>query len=143
MYCTVDDLRGQVSERILISMTDDENERPETMTPLCLSRIEQAIKDAGGRIDAYCQGRYQVPFSPVPQVIRSLCVDIAVYNIFARRGFDEDSADKAVVTRYKDAIRFLEQLAAGRVTIGVPQPPPAQGVQIVSRPSIMGGLDNF
>jgi phage gp36-like protein len=114
------------------------------MTPEAERRVNQAIADAAGRIDGYLQGRYSIPLQPVPQLIRSLCVDIAVYNLFARRGFDEESADKAVVTRYRDAIRLLEQIAAGKVRIGANQPAPSHTVLFAQRPKAMrDGLDLF
>lgn len=133
MYCTLEDLLGQVSEQVLVGLTDDEG-----IGAVHVGRVEQAIADATARIDAYCQARYPVPFNPVPAVIRRLCIDIAVYNLFSRRGFREDSADEAVIRRYKDAIRMLEQIATGSVRIGAAQPPPSHGVAMVSRPRVFG-----
>lgn len=142
MYCTREDLTGQVSERILLSLVDDENAGE--MTPEAERRVEQAIADASSRIDGYLQARYPVPLQPVPQLIRSLCVDIAIYNLFARRGFDEESADKAVVTRYRDAIRLLEHIAAGKIQIGAQAPPPANTVMFAQRPKVMrDGLELY
>ncbi|OUM99981.1 MAG: hypothetical protein BAA04_01650 [Firmicutes bacterium ZCTH02-B6] len=142
MYCTREDLLGQVSEHVLLGLVDDENAGE--MTPEAEQRLEKAISDASGRIDGYLQARYPVPLNPVPRLIRSLCVDIAVYNLFARRGFDEESADKAVVTRYRDAIRLLEQIAAGKVRIGANTPAPAHTVLFAQRPKVMrDGLDLF
>lgn len=142
MYCAHEDLLGQISDSILLSLVDDE--RQGEWTPDATKRVEKAIADAGGRIDGYLQGRYPVPLQPAPQLVRSLCVDIAVYNLFARRGFDEDSADKAVVTRYRDAIRLLEQIAAGKISIGANRPAPAQTVIFAKRPKVMrDGLEMF
>lgn len=118
-YCSLEDLLAQVPESVLVSLTDDEGTGQVNQ-----GRIAQAIEDAQSEIDAYAQARYQVPFSPVPGVIWKIAVDITLYNLFSRRGFDEESADSVIVTRYKSAQKFLENLSRGVVTIGVSEPPP-------------------
>lgn len=139
MYATLSDLLGQVSERVLVSLTDDEG-----TGQIHTGRVEQAIADASARIDAYCQARYTVPFAPVPDVIRRLCVDIAIYNLFSRRGFEENSADEAIIRRYKDAVRMLEQIATGAIRIGAAAPAPSHTVRMTGRPRIFGSdLDAY
>jgi len=103
--------------------------------------VEGAIASASNVIDGYTQPRYPVPFpAPVPPVVLTIAVDLAVYNLFARRGFNEQSADKAVVDRYKAAIRLLERIQEGKAAIGMgtssePSAPPVP-VLVKSRPQI-------
>jgi phage gp36-like protein len=118
MYCTLDDLKKQVREEVLVALTDDASTGAVDQTV-----VDKAIADASAEIDAYAQGRYPVPFSPVPQVIGKIAVDMSLYNLFSRRGFDpEGSQDKVISERYKSAVRFLENLAKGLVQIGAAQP---------------------
>lgn len=135
MYCTVEDLLGQIPEPVLIQLVDDEDESPATLAdagPAMLGRINAAITAAADEINGYCMTRYPVPFSPVPGLIRKLAVDMALYNLFARRGYDEDSADRSVLDRYKYAVKTLEMIAKGTVTLGTPVPPAASEVDIRS-----------
>lgn len=128
MYCTLEDLKKQVREEVLVELTDDER-----LGQVNTERVNRAIEDASALIDSYASARYPVPLDPVPAVIRRVAVDIALYNLFSRRGFDEEkSADKAIVDRYKGALEFLELLAKGLVSIGVSQPPAEGGAAIRS-----------
>jgi phage gp36-like protein len=127
MYCTLDDLKKQVAEPVLVELTDDEG-----LGTINTERVGRAIEDATDLINSYAAARYQTPLNPVPGVIRKIAVDIALYNLFSRRGYDEESADKSVVDRYKAALTFLEQLAKGLVSIGVSQPPTEGGATIQS-----------
>jgi phage gp36-like protein len=126
-YCTLDDLRKQVPEDKLIQLTDDEG-----TGAIAEPIVDEAIENATAEVDAYAQSQYPVPFNPVPQIVRKFAVDIALYHLFSRRGFDtsDESADKIILQRYKDAVKFLENLAKGLVSIGpaaqaTPQPQPA------------------
>lgn len=132
-YCTLDDLKAQVEEAVLIRLTDDEGAGVVNQP-----RVDAALEAADGEIDSYCRAKYQTPFNPVPTVIRNVAVDISLYRLFSRRGFDPESADKIVADRYQGAIRFLEQLARGLVTIGAPAPPttPAVGIDVQGPPRV-------
>lgn len=118
-YCTLADIKDQVEESRLIQLTDDEG-----AGTIGTARVDKAIADAGEEIDGYVGSRYTVPLNPAPAILRKLAVDIAVCNLFARR----DKAPEGRVERYKTAIRFLEQVALGRISLGAADPdgtPPA------------------
>jgi len=75
--------------------------------------VDQAITDADAEIDGYLgAGGYTVPLDPAPTVIASLSADITRYRLH------DDLAPPAVRTRYEDARRMLEAIAAGRVSLG-------------------------
>jgi phage gp36-like protein len=120
-YCTLDDLKDQISEDELIQLTDDSGSGSVDM-----EKIHGAIASADALIDGYCGKHYKVPFSPAPPIIRDFSVIIAIYKLFARRqGAPEDRR-----TRYKDAVDFLKGVAKGENTLGVqpvPDPPGEDG----------------
>jgi phage gp36-like protein len=128
-YCALADILDQLEEQKLIQLTDDENLNPATIDsedPDCadiIARIDKAIADADAIIDSYCEGRYTVPLSPVPNRIRQIDVDVAIYNLYSRRsggGVPEIRSE-----RYKEVIRFLEKVAEGKITLGASTPAPA------------------
>ena len=80
--------------------------------------IEQAIDDADGEINGYLASRYPTPLNKVPKVINKYSKDIAVYNLFSRAGLDESERENNYLTRYKAAIKFLELVAKGTVSLG-------------------------
>ena len=113
MYCTVDDLRDQSSAEFLIRCTDDAG-----VGAIDQTVVEKKIIDAQTEIDSYCRAQYAVPFQAVPGLIKKIAVDIALYNLISKRGLDEESPDVILVKRYRDAVKLLENLAKGLVTIG-------------------------
>ncbi|MDA3832600.1 MAG: DUF1320 domain-containing protein [Spirochaetales bacterium] len=113
-YCDLDDLKEQIPEDELIGLSDDA-----AAGIVDESVISRAIADADAVVDAYCQGLYTVPLTPVPAMIRRVSVDIAIYNLYSRRG---DSAPDIRQDRYKEAVRFLEKVAAGKIGLGVTTP---------------------
>jgi phage gp36-like protein len=120
-YCTQTDLLEQISSKELISCTDDAN-----AGTVDTSAVDRAIADADAEIDGYCSGRYTVPFSPVPAIIRKLSVDIAVYNVYSRRRGAPESRKQ----RYDNAIAFLKSISSGEVSLGADDPePPTQNHQ--------------
>lgn len=76
---------------------------------------------AQGRIDSYLRGRYLLPLdSPYPpEVIDTECA-IAAYLFLSNRGFDpEQGANQNIVLRYKDAMKWLADLASGKINLGI------------------------
>lgn len=144
MYCTIDDLRKQSSNEFLIRCTDDAG-----TDEIDQAIVDEKINDAQTEIDSYCRAQYPVPFQVVPGLIRKLTVDITLYNLVSRRGFAEDSPDVILVKRYRDAVKLLENLAKGIVTIGPvaagdPSPQPQQATVVSSpRRFSRGSMEGF
>jgi phage gp36-like protein len=114
MYCSIQDIINRISEDVLIRLTDDKDTGMIDET-----KVNEAIEEAVGEIDAYAQSRYTLPFNPVPKIIKKLTVDLAIYSLFARRGLNADNnEDQVIIQQRKDAVKFLENLARGLITIG-------------------------
>lgn len=76
--------------------------------------VQRALGDAQAEIDGYLAGRYALPLATVPPVLERLACDVARYRLYERRPTDE------IRQRYEDAVRVLEQIARGTVTLGLP-----------------------
>lgn len=114
-YCTKVDLLLQISEAVLIQLTDDVD-----VGVVDDSVVTGAIGDADDEIDSYCGGRYSVPFVTIPGIIKKISVDIAIYNLYARRKGAPD--DRKI--RYDAAVRLLRDVSRGLVTLGADAPSP-------------------
>ncbi|MEW5804315.1 MAG: DUF1320 domain-containing protein [bacterium] len=112
MYSSIDDLKKIIPEQKLIQLTDDEN-----LGTINQDRITEAIKDADSEIDTYCEKLYEVPFSPVPQIIKKLSVDITAFNAYSRRP-EVVEIPETINARYVNAISLLRRIADGTVSIG-------------------------
>ncbi|RJR48281.1 MAG: DUF1320 domain-containing protein [Deltaproteobacteria bacterium] len=119
-YSTQDDLLTVISQGELAALTAESGEVPDSQV------VAEAIARADAEIDAACGVRYQVPFSPVPERVKSLSADLAVYHLYSRRGV----APEVRRQKYLDALAFLNQVAAGRATLaGSGDEPPAAARQ--------------
>ncbi len=127
-YCTLNDIEKCLDPSVLVYVTDDAG-----TGVVDEDKVTEAISKAGAEVESYCRASYTVPFDPVPDLIRSLTCDIAVYNLFARRGFREGTADVAVKDRYKNAIDRLKDISRGLASVatGTPEEPEAYTAPIV------------
>lgn len=112
-YCTQTDILEQISLNELVALTDDAGGGT-----VDASVVTRAIADADAEIDSYAASRYTVPFSPPPAIIRKTSVEIAVYNLFARRRGAPDHRKQ----RYDNAVKFLRSIANGEVSLGADAP---------------------
>mgnify|MGYP001585036095 CR=1 FL=1 len=118
MYSTLTDIKKLIPETAIIQLTDDENAGVVNQT-----RVDEAIAQADAEIDSYCGGKYSVPFATVPDIVKKISVDIAIYNLYSRR---VEEMPETRSDRYKNAIRQLEGIAKGNISIGeATEPTPA------------------
>lgn len=83
-----------------------------------LARIDDAVADADGLIDGFLRQRgHALPLSPVPRLVSVWSRAIARYNLHRNRRALE--SDDPVVRDYKDALRRLQQVADGKLQLGV------------------------
>lgn len=114
-YSLQTDIEEQISSGELIELTDDAG-----AGAVDSSAVSRAIADADAEIESYCSGRYPMPFSPVPPMIRKLSVDIAIYNLFSRRAILKLPEERQ--KRYDNAIRFLRDVSKGLISLGSDAP---------------------
>ncbi|HGF7190631.1 TPA: gp436 family protein [Vibrio cholerae] len=106
MYCTQADLESRFGADELADLTLGDT-----------AKIVQAIEDATALINGYIAGRCQLPLPTVPAVLVSLCADIARYRLY-----DEVlDAEHQAARRYQSAIKYLENVGTGRLSLGVPE----------------------
>jgi phage gp36-like protein len=113
-YCTQANILDRIDEATLITLTDEAGAGEVDDT-----KVAAAIADADATIDAYCQGRYTIPLSPVPSKIMQVSIDIALYNLYSQSDLEMPEIRK---DRNREAIRFLETAAAGKINLGAATP---------------------
>lgn len=80
--------------------------------------ITAARDDAGQLIDSYLRTRYTLPLADDQPVLRRLQRAITRHDLHRHRV----DKDHPISLAYRDAVRLLEQIAAGRVTLGAADP---------------------
>jgi len=114
-YSTIDDVRELLPEAEIVRLTDDEG-----LGVAGVSRVSEAIAQADSEIDGYCGGRYSVPVQPVPDLLKKLSVDMAIYNLYSRAVLVMPGAR---AERYRNAVRQLEGISRGLVFPGAAAQP--------------------
>lgn len=119
-YAAQTDMVTRFGESEVVAITD--RDLTGAIDPVVLAN---ALDTASAQMDTYLSGRYQLPLNPVPEFLVSVCCDITRYQLcVGGTRLSEDIRD-----RYRDALRFLEQAASGKITLGVT---PAGQVQPVN-----------
>lgn len=120
MYCTQTDLGSQISDADLLLLADDDGDG--AVDAAVLTKV---FTDVADLIDGYLAGRYSLPLNPVPEVLRTLSAQMSIYQLYARRTQGVPDHRQA---QYDAAIRYLEKLGEGKITLGPDDPsgnPPA------------------
>ena len=118
--------------------TDDAEYWTGEATAVCDGQIERAEN----MVDSYLQGKYTVPLTTVPDVIRDAVAELAAWYLVSRRGYNEDSADKSVRITYDARIKWLEKVNQEKINLGVSDPAPQSSVRVSAPPKIFK-LDKF
>lgn len=126
-YASHSDLSDRIGDAILTDISD--HDRDGTADAEVLDR---ALIDADSLIDGYVATRFSTPLDPVPNIVNTWAVSIALY--FLHR----DGAPSNVEKDYDDAIAALKDVAAGRIAlpveIGETAPEEQTGTTIASHP---------
>lgn len=106
-YATQDDMIERFGLQEVLQRTD--RERTGAIDVVALGR---ALDDADARIDGYLSGRYQVPLTTVPRLIVGIACDLARYFLY------DDIVTDGVKKRFDDAIKMLESISKGSISLG-------------------------
>jgi phage gp36-like protein len=106
-YCTQNNLETMIPVAELAELTSELGDIPDSTV------IAEIIDRVKAEIDSYVSMRYVTPFVAIPDIIKSLSVDMAIYHLYSRR-----SAIPLIrQTKYEDAIKFLQNVALGKSII--------------------------
>jgi phage gp36-like protein len=106
-YCSEEDLLKMIPQADLLDLTVDSGDVPDSFI------IEDAISKAEAEINSYLGVKYVVPLSPVPDQVKALAVDLALYHLYSRRNLVPPVRQQ----RYEDAVASLKQVVAGKMVI--------------------------
>lgn len=103
-YATTTDLAKYCTSKVFAAVTTQQ---------------QQAALDAASAVaDGYLAAQFTLPITGTltQDLVRQVC-NIAAYDLITQRGYNpEAGADANWRLRYEDAIRWLEQVAAGKVS---------------------------
>jgi len=106
LYCNKQSLIDRFSEDELIQLTDRTN-----LGVINDDVLNRAIKDASTEMDGYLS-RFNYSADNLPTTLEPLACNIARYYLY------DDAPTDHITTRYDNAIKYLEKLNKGTLTIG-------------------------
>lgn len=77
--------------------------------------LDGGLAEADAEINPYLQPKYMLPLPVVPRIIVGMACDIARYRLCGGAVTETDE----IRNRYKDAIKFLERVSRGEISLGL------------------------
>ena len=134
-YCTVADLVAVFGQDDIAALTNRSN-APASAVDAAIA--QQAIVKAEAEVNVYLEGRYPLPLASTPLILMQVTADIARFYLYTRIDEDHPAAQ-----RYRQRIKLLEGIAAGRLSLGLDASnkvaTPADTVQIAPGRNDFGG----
>lgn len=113
-YIVQQDLQDKLGVTRLTQLTD-----PEGTGTISASIVNDAIDAAEGKFEGYVRTRYTLPV-PLTPLVKSLCVDLAVFNLYQDSSTVDDGVYKVRKDAMTEAVRTLEAIHSGRAALDVP-----------------------
>lgn len=87
-------------------------------TAITSAHMSFEIGKAQALINGKLARRYSVPFSPAPDLVKAICVDISLYYLLTKRVFASDAIyDENMVKGLARAFDDLDEIANGEITL--------------------------
>ena len=105
--------------------------------------VSKCLNRASALVDGYCSNLYDVPFDTPSPFLKSLDLDVVIYNLFSRReNVPENRKD-----RYNNTVKILAKIGSGDIQLGVtgPTAPDQKGqtIAISSAPENIFTMDRL
>jgi phage gp36-like protein len=139
-YASQSDLVERYGTPMLIDLTDRDDPPAGTIDDAVVTR---ALEDADAAINGYLLGRYILPLSATPPLLRDLAQAVAIYKLH------RDTASDKIGNDYASALKTLALISSGTVRLDVagvePAASGATGVRTTDRerPFTAGNLRGF
>jgi len=107
MYATHDDLISRFGELAIAELESMHNDG--------LLAVTNALSDASEKMNSYLSIRYKTPLNKTEH-LKLVCADIARYLLYMNEPTDE------VEARYKEALKWLQDVGAGKANVTFNEP---------------------
>lgn len=118
-YATVATLIAMYGEQEVISLTDraERENAEDTAGTVDATVALEALERASSEADTYIAVRYSLPLASAPEALMAVVCDIARFRLTG----GETTETTPIADRYKAAVTWLKDVAAGRAVLpGVP-----------------------
>lgn len=113
MYCTIEDLINRVTEKTLANLTNDVLPANSVKKEIA----EENITIADDLINSSLRNKYILPLKSVPNLVKQLSADIAIYRLYCRR---PQNVPENYKKNYEVALQMLKDLQSGAKVLDIP-----------------------
>ncbi|WP_342237179.1 gp436 family protein [Inquilinus sp. OTU3971] len=117
-YATQAQLEDRYGTKLLGQLTD--RGQPAT-GQVDAEVVERALLDTDATIDGYLAARYRLPIASAPKLLVDVAEAVAIYKLHRR------APDEKITADYRDAIKTLQDIAAGRQRLDLDGIEPERG----------------
>lgn len=110
MYATQQDIINKYDEITLRRLSSKSNDGDINVVV-----VNDALSNASAIIDGYISSQYDLPLSSEVSLLRSYCVDIAVYEMATGQSMMSDD----IKERHENAKKFLADVGKGKFSLGL------------------------
>ncbi len=113
MYCTIEDILADISETILIELTNDSSD----VVGYDSDMVKNKIGSISQYMNAFLKGRYPLPISDEGdlEILKPIAVSLVVCELYQRRMQHEIS--DALVLRKNNALKDLKNIQSGIIKL--------------------------
>ena len=112
LYCTEQHIIDSYGSAMWLSIADENDD-------LAAEGVAPAIAWASGMIDARLGRKYALPLVTIPDLLREVCVDLAI----VRRATTADRMTDELHRRHAEALELLKEMSTGEISLGLDNPP--------------------
>ena len=127
-YCALADLQSRYGSDEIARISDRAVPRKGAADQTV---VDAAIAQADAEIDGYLGVVVALPLSSTPELVRNLSCAIARYRLH------ENQASERVAEDYKDAVRMLRDISAGRLSLSIASVRVATSAIVVKAPAVV------
>lgn len=128
-YATQAELVERFGETMLVDLTDRADPPAGSIDA---GVVAEALADTDAMIDGHLLGRYKLPLTETPTLLKDLAKAISIYKLH------RDSVSDKIQADYQDALKTLRLIASGDIRLNVAGVEPASsgatGVRVTDRP---------
>lgn len=109
MYCSLSDLQKYKDPAVYVQITNDDNGSAADE-----DIVDEIINKSCNIIDSFIAGRYALPLSVTPNIIRNIAIDLTVKFLYDRR---LSVKDEIIEYAYSEAMKLLGLIRDGKLCI--------------------------
>jgi phage gp36-like protein len=112
MYCTIEDIIGNIPEKTVRELTSDSDS--DTVN---VDIVNAKINERGTYIDSYLNNQYTLPITNAQDlsILKSICIELVIFELYKRK--HQYEITDTMMFNYNNTISILKEIQSGKKTL--------------------------